>query len=218
MTTSRTPTRATSIVHRLDNWILRAITGGAMLAAGLGVVAGVARAGELLGSESVTVSGMELANASTPEFTTGSPLIVEAHYETLRLTVEGLSGAARGWLVATDVFGGLLATGLCLIVAWLGMRVLTGRPFAKSLTWGTFAAAILVIVTGAGNQLAAAIARAEVVDFLGDDMVASGGTEGFYYLMMTLDPAPFAWGIGLAVLTAAFQIGERLQRDTEGLV
>ena len=74
------------------------------------------------------------------------------------------------------------------------------------------------------EQAAAAIARAEVVDFLGNRDITAGGTpdnpsyEGFVGFGLNLDLAPLAWGMALIVVAGAFELGQRLQRDTEGLV
>lgn len=42
--------------------------------------------------------------------------------------------------------------------------------------------------------------------------------EGLMGWMLNLDLAPVGWALGLALVAAAFELGHRLQRDTEGLV
>ena len=62
------------------------------------------------------------------------------------------------------------------------------------------------------SQAVRANAFREVSQELG---LVSAGVPTFE---MSIDLAPLGWGLALAVVAGAFEIGQRLQRDTEGLV
>lgn len=209
-------------LDRVDDWGLRAITGGALLVGVTGLVTLVLRAIHLLTAESLSVDGLQLANAASPPFANDASAIVGAHYDSVTLVIEGLPAGLRWLMVSHTVVAALLGIGLCLIVFILGMRLLERRPFVRSATWSIFSASVLVMVTGMLAPLLRAISDAEVVQFLGDAVTLSSdtglGAEGLVLFGLTIDPAPFGWGLALGVVAAAFQLGERLQRDTEGLV
>jgi hypothetical protein len=66
------------------------------------------------------------------------------------------------------------------------------------------------MVGGVLGPLVYSFARAEAVQYLDAPELMPWG--------LVIDLGPFGWGLALAVIVAAFQLGERLQRDTEGLV
>lgn len=213
-----------SRLARLDNWSLRAITGGALIFAVIGLVATVFQSVQLLSDKNVEVGGLDLVNAQTPAFIEGASAIVAAHYDTATLTIAGLPGAVRWLLVSHSAVESLLGIGLSVIVFILGMRLLSQRPFTRTATGALMAASILVIVVGMVAPFLGGIADAEAVAFLGDavtggqDAAAGGPAEGLSLFVMYLDPAPIGWGFALAVIASTFQLGQRMQRDTEGLI
>lgn len=213
-----TPSR----LERLDNWGLRAITGGALLFALMGIVTLVLRAVDLLTSSSVNVNGLQLATGQTPELAAASPAIVEAHYDSVTLVIDGLPAGVRWLMVSETAVQSLLSIGLCVIVFILGMALLDRRPFARSATIAIFSAAILVMVTGMLAPFLGSIADAETVRFLGDAVIGHSASdpaaETLRAFSMILDPAPLGWGFALAIVASAFQLGQRMQRDTQGLV
>jgi len=205
-------------LDRLDDWGLRAITGGSLLVGLAALIAFVMRAVHVLTAATLNIDGLQLVNPRSPEFASEVPAIADARYDSVTLVIEGLPAAVRWLLVSQATVAALLGIGLCLIVFILGMRLLGGRPFARSATWSIFAAAVLVMVTGVFAPFLEALTQAQVVQFLGDAVTAKGGAEGLMLFGVTIDAAPFGWGLALGVVATAFQLGERLQRDTDGLV
>lgn len=209
---------------RIERVFLRVIAAGALLVAALAVVAGVAGTASIASDDRTEVRNMLIANPETPAFTDGIDAIADARYESVSVTVDGLNGEARAWLVAEHLAATLLTLGLALVVAWVALRLTAGRPFVRSATIALGSTAILVSACGLIEQTAAAIGRAEVVTFLGVDEVGAGGNaenpsyEGFVAFGLNLDLAPIGWGVALIVIAGAFELGQRLQRDTEGLV
>jgi hypothetical protein len=163
--------------------------------------------------ERIILNGMPVGDVQAPAVLASSPQIVTAQYETIALAVEGLPPAVRGYLIAAAILASALAIGICAVVAWLCLRVFLGRPFVASATWGIGIVAILVIAGGLGSSLLTSIAHAEAAAFLG-----LGEAQGIAAFQWNADLAPLGWGLALAVVAGAFELGQRMQRDTEGLV
>ena len=209
---------------RLDNWGLRAITGGALIFAVIALVAFIMRAVHLLTAKTLEVGPLGLINAQTPPFAADSAAIVSAHYDSATVMIEGLPSGVR-WLVLSQAAAdALLTIGLCIIVFWLGMKLIAQRPFARSAAMAIFAAAMLIMVVGVFSPFLGSIANAEAVQFLGDGVLsgssdsAQAGGEGLQLFGFSFDLSPIAWSFALALVSSAFFIGERMQRDTDGLV
>jgi hypothetical protein len=96
---------------------------------------------------------------------------------------------------------------------WLGLSLIRQRAFRKSMAPVLATAAIALIVAGMIGPFLGAIGRAQVVDGLPASVAGN-----FWTLLYELDPAPLGWGIALALIVSAFEVGRRLQRETEGLV
>lgn len=201
---------------------LRAITFGALIVGLVNIVALIVRAVQLLTADDVTVPGLEIANSRSPEFADGIAAITSISYDTATLAINGLPTGIRVLMVSQETVGSTLGIGLSVIVFVLGRRLLKKRPFARSATWSALAASVLVMATGMFSPLLQGIAHAEVVQFLGESVLAhrdSGiGEEGLVLFGVLIDLSPIAWGLALGVVAATFEFGERLQRETDGLV
>lgn len=197
----------------LEKTVLGMITGGALAIAATEAVFLVRRQLVGLASDSpTTVSGMTLQDAPADRVAEASALITSAQYENVAITVESLPAEARGYLMAAAILSSLLVIGICGVVAWLCVRVFVGRPFVRSATWGIGAASILVILAALGTPFLTGLAHAEIVESLNLE------AAGLPLFMLELDLAPLGWGLALAVVAGAFELGQRMQRDTEGLV
>lgn len=199
---------ATRVFGLTEKVILGFIAGAA---AAIGIVELVFLAQRIadLATGAVTVlNGVVLNTPLEPAF--ASSAVVSAAADTATLEVSGIPDSARAALIAATVAGSLLTVGICAVVAWLCLRVFIGRPFVRSATWGIGIVAILVLVAGVGGPVLTAIGHAETALALGLDEVAP--------FMVTVDLAPVGWCAALTVVAAAFEIGQRLQRDTEALV
>lgn len=133
-----------------------------------------------------------------------------ATFDTVDVTVDDLSSGGRAAAVASTVLASLLTIGICLVLAWLCLRVFRGTPFVRSATWGIGAVAILVLLVALGRPVLDAVAAAEAA--------AALGTAELPPFLVLFDPAPIGWAFALTVVAAAFEIGQRMQRDTRGLV
>ena len=184
-------------------------------AAAIGVVEIVLLVGRVVGLASdriLTVSGIPLLDFPAEQVAAASSLIESAQFDGLTLTAEGVPGSARALLITSAILGALVTVGICAVVAWLCVRILIGSPFVRSATWGIGIVSILVVAGGLGDALFRSIAHAEIVDAL--DLSGAG----LPVFLATVDLAPLGWGLALAVVAGAFEIGQRMQRETEGLV
>ena len=199
---------AKRVLGLAEKLILGFIAGCAAAIGVLETVFLVGRIAAVATSDPTSISGVRLADA-VPADLGGSAALVSAEYDTVTIVVEGLSGGARGALIAATVLTSLLTIGICAVLVWLCLRVFVGKPFVRSATWGIGGVAILVLLAGLGAPFLRGIASTEAVNEVGADGAL---------LIAELDLAPLGWAFALIVVSAAFEIGQRLQRETAGLV
>lgn len=132
------------------------------------------------------------------------------------VTVPAMPSSAR-WMLFLEVALPALATvALCAGVWWLGVSLIRSRPFRASLGWMFALAAILMIAGSLLGQFAGGVGRAMIVQ----DLAAADPQveDVLWTLLVRFDLAPVGWAFALALVAALFEVGRRLQRDTEGLV
>jgi hypothetical protein len=211
-------------LSRAERSVVAIVGGGALLAVPLSVFSLVASAVRFGTEPVLRVEGLPLGVATEPRFLEDVPAVRSAAYESAWIEVAGLPAGPRWMLWAEAALPMVPALILGIGIAWLALALLRGAPFARALPIALGVAAIVIVGAGLGTQVAGAIARGEVVAFLGpaetitahDD--GSGPMEGFLAFGLSLDLSPIGWGLGIALVSAAFAIGSRLQRDTKGLV
>lgn len=120
--------------------------------------------------------------------------------------------AAATWfaLVAEPIVVALTVIAAIVLLSLLAWNLARGRAFTRANTrilwWGT---ATLTIGWALGGLFRT----------MGVNGTLAAVSEHTYDgVLFTTDFAPFFAILALAVIGAAFQVGERLQRDTEGLV
>ncbi|MDP3950374.1 hypothetical protein [Microbacterium sp.] len=180
---------------------------------GIASIFGAVGAGiEIFGSPvslSLPVDGAEMTSLADADG------VAAAEYTQSLVSFETLDAGTR-WLLLAEVALPALATVIvCAALWWLGLSLIRQRAFRRSMVPVLATAAFALIVTTMIAPLFGAIARAQMVE----QLAASGAdTEGFSLFLYQLDPAPIGWGIALALVATAFEVGQRLQRETEGLV
>jgi hypothetical protein len=135
---------------------------------------------------------------------------------TVTVNVSGLSDSTMALVITSHVVGFLLYSVLISSVIYLCLRLFWGKPFARSMTTAAVVVSLALIILGTGSDLLTEFLRAAIQEeALGTGMPPepySGGSSFSFpggYLMA---------GLAVAALALAFRIGERAQRDTEGLV
>lgn len=214
--------RRTGTLTRFESWIVSFIGAGAMLTALLGVVGVVGGSVRAFTEDPLWIDRMPYSG-SPIERLTDVPAISDSGYESAWLRVASVPVGARSLLALQMVLPSLAAVAIGVAVAWLAIMVIRERPFVRALPHAIGVAAIAVMIAGIGAQVAGAFGRAMVVEYLGPSEVTagadmSGSYDGLTFMALNLDLAPIGWAFGLALVAAAFQIGTRLQRETDLLV
>lgn len=139
--------------------------------------------------------------------------VASAEFTESTVSFQTLDAGTR-WLMFAEVGLPALATiVVCMTLWWLGYSLIRQRAFRRSMVPVIGAAAVALVAAGAFAPLLGGIARAQAVEQL-----PASTSDAFWTFLVTLDPAPIGWGIALALIASAFEVGRRLQRDTEGLV
>ncbi|UNK71412.1 hypothetical protein [Microbacterium sp. H1-D42] len=200
-------------VSRADGFGLGLIATGAVSVGIAALVAVIKGAFEVFGSEvavRMPVTGGAVSSLA------GVDGIRSADYSQADVTFTTLSAGARWMLLLEGALPALATIGVCAVAWWLGVSLIRGRAFRKTMSTTIGIAACLVVAGGMFGQLCGAIGRAMIVDRLGSDDPSIYDT--FAVFSIDLDLAPLGWGFALALIAMAFATGQRMQRDTEGLV
>ncbi len=213
--------KASGKLTRLESYMVSFVGAAAMLVGLLAVIGLVVVSVQGLTLDSIRVGDM-------PYF--GSPIERLAHVENLAdsgyqsawLEVTTLPAGARWLLLLEQALPPVATIAISVAVAWLAITVIRERPFTRAIPQAVGVAAIAIMVAGIGSQAAGAFGRAAVIDHIGVREVTSvsgdGTSEGLAYFALGLDLSPIGWAFGLLLVATAFQIGSRLQRDTDFLV
>lgn len=205
--------------------------GAIIYAAIVGVFIVIGVVGTLVGDVTIDVPVKEFWPALDPRITieaTESASVVSGGFTTATLTIAGLDLTTRILLAVETVLGGGMSLAIALAVIFACRSVEGGRPFTSALPKVTTIAAIAVAIGGIGSQLVGGIAASMAANqalFVSawsaenvgiDEEIVLGLPEPA--VMINVDLWPIAIFVVLAALAALFSYGERMQRDTEGLV
>lgn len=150
--------------------------------------------------------------AVIPEQAGGSAVLQAGQYASAQLLVGSLSPGAMALIVAGQVIALATEVIVALAIARFCTAVLTGRPFVGSMTRTVGVLAATVLVGGFLGQLVAGLG----------DLVAGfelmGPLDEPVYPGALIDGTPFVIGVTLLAVVVAFRLGERIQRDVDGLV
>lgn len=192
------------------------IAGGALLIGIMSIGNALAATIRTLSPGSTTVLGMELAIPQPTPNVAALPNVESAASPTVDVTFADAPPRVAAWLLTAELLPMLLVLAICASAIWLSIGLVHGRPFTRRFPIALVCVAGAVMICGIGSQLATAIARAEVALVLN---TASPQIEpGFALFSIALDLSPFGWGLLLGLLAGAFQVGTRMQRETELLV
>jgi len=200
-------------LSRADGFALGLIATGAVSVAVAALVSVVQGSFRALGDDltvSLPVTEGEVAALE------GVDAVSSATYASADVTLTSVAAGARWLFLLEGALPALATIGVCAVAWWLGVSLIRSRPFRRSMSWTIGTAAILVIVGGMLGQVSGAFGRSIVVEQL--TAAAPAVTDLFWIFRLDLDLAPLGWGFALALIAGAFEIGQRLQRDTAGLV
>ena len=148
-----------------------------------------------------------------PATDAGTARIVSGAYETASVTVSQLSPGTVALAITSSIANMLTQAAIALLVALLAWRVLRGRMFRRSLSYAAIIAGGILLVGGMLAQGAGSLATGIAASELN-----GGSGRGLWPLAGRFDLTFLGVGVVLLLVGLAFEYGERLQRDTEGLV
>jgi hypothetical protein len=206
-TVSSVPTGLT----RADTFALWLFTGMAAFVGVAVAVSAVPAIVELFG-EQVPVS-LSASMTVPADAATGSASIVSGSFDRADLVVSGIDVWPRVALAASVAMSALSSVAVAATVVALCLGILSGRPFVRSVTWLLATASIVLI---AGSLLAALfdmIAMFSIVAALNPDP-----SDAVFPFRSEFDFTPLLIGLVFGAVATAFQLGQKMQRDAEGLV
>lgn len=158
----------------------------------------------------------------------GAASIVGGGFTEALVSLEGLSMNARVLLALGSLAQGLTQLAVTAAVYVLAKRLLEGEPFQPVLSRTVMVAAVAMVIGGLLWQvcfsLGESMAAREALTIEGWSYPDALGLEDPTLLLpqptlgLTIEFWPIFTGMALAAVAAAFRHGERLQRDTSGLV
>lgn len=204
-----------STMSKSDRTGLLTIQFVSLLFGAIALAAGAISVATAAASESVEMrlpSAVSLpASAVGDPEATGVPRILDGTLTTAVADVADPGPAVRTLLALGSGFGALVAVALALAVAHLCWRLYKGNPFVASVTRTMWIAAAALTIGSLLSQSLLGFASWQALTELNLDAAQ-------FPLEMFFDLVPVFAGLALLLVASAFQLGERMQRDTEGLV
>jgi len=200
-------------VTMADRASIRFVTIGALLVAALILVSFVVTLFQRLASGEVTFPVLTETPVPERQFGDGRGLTAAVFSET-EVTAGGLSPFPFAAFIAADAINALTGLVVTLALAFMGWRLLKGDPFRKSVIYSSIAAASALIL---GPFLALLLSTTATTRAL---LEIAGPKDGRPELIFAteLNLAPVLVGVSLAIVLGAFEFGQKLKADTEGLV
>jgi hypothetical protein len=209
------------ILRRGERWAVSLVGAGALAVIPLSVWGVIGSAVFHSNAVSTRVDGLALSGGAYPPFLAASDAPVDAGYESAWVDVANLPPFPRVLLWLEEALPSLASLVIAIAVMWLALALLRGAPFVRAFPFALGVVALVIVGAGLGAQVAGNAARAQTVAFLDPSGLFTdgrGSTEALSPFYRFVDLGPVGWGLGIALVAAAFSIGTRLQRDTRGLV
>lgn len=210
------PIPSTDSIHRADRTALRVIAALALVGAAVALVAALASAlFPLFSDDGLTVELLLDRGASVGDHAHAAPSIRSITPESAVVALDAgvLSGGATTLLLIERALSGVIIAFVSAAIGYTLLRIGRGEAFHRSL----FAVTVAV-----GGALSIGTLIAVGLGGLGRMMAAFELNEllsGVRFLPgFTADPTVVLVGFAVLGLAYVFRIGERLQRDTKGLV
>jgi hypothetical protein len=155
--------------------------------------------------------------------------VVAGGFSVADVELTGLDLPARAFLAAGTIVEGAVFVLLAVVVAMLCRQLLRDAPFGGAVTTALTAAGVTLGIGGIVWQILNAIGRtlasdqALRIDSWASDAASSAGDAVEHGLpeptyAVTIEFWPIFIALALLAVAAAFRMGERMQRDTSGLV
>ena len=139
----------------------------------------------------------------------GSLQILEGSYRSADIVVTGVTDVVRALLVSGMILDVIMHLALVFGIIMLCVSLVRGRPFIPAMVRTLVFMAFALVICGMLSSGLLGFANMEV---------ASALDRPEFPIVAELDFTSALVGIALALVATAFKFGERLQRDTEGLI
>jgi len=196
-------------LSRLFTWIVLvgAVAWG-LLAAVIGTVTVI---GQLVTDRFTAIL---FADAPLPDAASGGTArLISGSFDSAEVTVAGLSALPRFLLTlegSTALATTLLVSATVVYFCW---SVLRRRPFTRPVFWLVALVGYALLIGTVLGQGFGGIGRMIAAGELNGDPI-----DGFWPMATLVDLAPAGTGLVLLVAAGAISLGQRLQRDTDGLI
>ena len=206
--------RAPGRVATLSRAIVWAIFGIAVLVLGGTLALSIWGIVESLGSGTVALT-LSTAQSLPAEADQGSAALLRGEFDSASVVVGGLDAGAFAIALVSKIALALTQLAIAASVALLSWSLVKARPFRRSLSVTVTLSGAIVLIGGILAAGLGVLASWMVADQLNDP---DAGLDGFWPILAGVDPTFIAIGVALLLAGLAFEYGNKLQRDTEGLV
>jgi hypothetical protein len=213
MRTASGTTPAIAPWGRWDRMAMWWILAGSIVYALIVLSTGVARLVHQLSTR--TWSGALIVDEPLPRSADGGTAsLLNGRYENATVTLGDLSDTAFGLLTTGLVFSVVTTATVALAFVYLSWRLLRSKPFKKSLSIAFLTAGTALLI---GTMLSIGFEGLGRM-IVASELVGEDTTEGFWPIAAQGDLGPIGFGLALLIVACAFEYGERLSRETDGLV
>jgi hypothetical protein len=187
----------------------------AFMVAGVALVAwaitdAVLRISSALNSSNVSVLGQFAGTPGQAPIGPGGSL-VEIELDRAVLTTSALPTASLVSLVTAETIAAATVTTVVVCLLLLSVSVLSGDIFSRRNT--------ALVATAGITGLVGAAAAPFFSNMAANGAFAAISEREFVNVVISVEPLPYVLGaFVIALIATAFSVGERLQRDTAGLV
>lgn len=209
--------------QRTGPWLPRIVAGGAIVLALLNVVAGIIGIVGAFAFPTLSLRVPVIASAEIPpaDLRASSAEVVSGGTEqvTMQLTASGLDVLTRVLVAAEVVITTTVIVTLLVMVARLAQQSIAPEPFSPRLGRLLVIGGAVLAIGSIAAQITGALSGARAAESLfamRPDALGGGWTYGPPTIVF--DVVPVGIGLALVVIAGLIRNGERLQRDTKGLV
>lgn len=206
--------RAPGRVATLSRGIVWAIFGVAVLVLGGTLALSIWGIVDSLGSGTIALT-LSTAQSLPAEADQGPAALLSGQFDSASVVVGGLDAGTFAIALVSKVALALTQLAIAASVALLSWSLVKARPFRRSLSVTVTLSGAIVLIGGILAAGLGVLASWMVADQLNDP---DAGLDGFWPILAGVDPTFIAIGVALLLAGLAFEYGDKLQRDTEGLV
>jgi hypothetical protein len=156
-----------------------------------------------------TVTIPQPVSVDIPVASTGETHLTEGTFRMADITVVGIPDGVRALLASSSALDTIAHLAVVFGVIMLCISLLRGRPFMPAMVRTLTVTSFALVISGMLSTGLLAFANMEIAHLL--------DLPGFP-MMGNLDFTAAFVGLALALVAAVFTIGQRMQRETEGLI